>query len=254
MKTKQHLLSIAACVLFALLFIASATQNRVPQTPVKVATYDYTPPTTLLSKSSKVALLLLHPQYARNFKYSGIDVFSTFSKSMVADFNELLIAKGYSVRGPYEIYDAVVYSDKKETDLMLEVEIDLNVNTTNALWTSELMYGYPQSRYVYKLNGNIVLSGKVNLTASEPLTREKLWAKSIPLAQQDIGVASEATYDLPNNWELAFRKDPGIINPITNVLEGMYKSVFATAWGNLDPNELEPLKKQVDEIREKKKY
>ncbi|MDE3125828.1 MAG: hypothetical protein KGK14_09960, partial [Bacteroidota bacterium] len=41
---------------------------------------------------------------------------------------------------------------------------------------------------------------------------------------------------------------------LIKALEEYYQHVFTTSWNHLDPNELTPLKKEVVEIREKKKY
>ncbi len=46
---------------------------------------------------------------------------------MGVDFEELLIAKGYSIRGPFSSYDEVVFRDKQDSDLLMEVEINFNV-------------------------------------------------------------------------------------------------------------------------------
>ncbi|HNR21036.1 MAG TPA: hypothetical protein PKN75_14540 [Bacteroidia bacterium] len=250
-NTNKHILSIMSCIVFALFFIASSTQKKVT-TPVKVAAYDFSPPSQSAAKSSDIAFLVLNPSYVRQFQYSSVDMFYKFSTSMGPDFNELLIAKGYSVRGPFDNYDAIVYSDKKESDLILEIQIDLSVDDKNVEWKYKTG-GYPIQAY-YQCEGTMILSGKVNLTASEPLTKEKLWAKSIPLAQKSIVIAGEYNYDLPRNYTLVFSRDPGVINPLTTQLEDFYKSVMSTAWNQLDPRELTTLKKQVMEIRAKKEY
>ena len=250
----NHIKSVSILIVFAILFIASATTKKTAVTPLKVASYDYNPPSAASPKSSNIAFLLLRPLYAKSFQYSGSKVFSDFSKSMSADFNELLTARGYSVRGPYDNYDAIVYSDKKESDLMLEPEIDLSINTANVVWETKHVYKYPQWYYVYTFKGYMTLSGKVNLVASESISREKLWAKSIPLDQSEIQVSSERSYETPQDFVTAFNTDPGIVNPVITALEEFYESVMTTAWQQLDPNELSTMRKQVEEIREKKKY
>lgn len=261
-KNLKHLLSFIAALFFIIIFLASATQKATPPPPpptIKVATYDYSPPQHEKPKSAQVVFLLVDPSYQEKFKYSNYKLFSDFSKAMAADYNEALTAKGYTVRGPFEYYDQVVYSDKKESDLMLSVEIDFDLNDQNINWMPHQYYISGKGKYVqygtnYSIGGFFVLSGKINIVVSEPITREKLWAKSIPLKQKQIPVSSYYYHEQLKNYNIPFSKDPLIINPITKALEEYYQYVFNTSWNHLDPNELTPLKKEVVEIREKKKY
>lgn len=262
MKTlTRNLLSSLALVGYATLFFASGgpKQAAPPPTPaIKAPNYDFEPPQKAPAKSAQVVFLLVDPAYQEKFAYSNYKIFSDFSKAMSADYNESLTAKGYSVRGPFEYYDQVVYNDKKESDLLLQVEIDFDINGSNVNWTSYQEYVSGKGRYAtyrtaYRYTGFFILSGKVNLVAAEPLTREKLWAKSIPLKQKQVYIAPNFN-TLERSYNVGFSRDPGVINPMIEALEDYYKQVFNTSWNHLDPNELAPLKKEVLEIREKKKY
>lgn len=44
------------------------------------------------------------------------------------------------------------------------------------------------------------------------------------------------------------------ISSVLCALEDFYSATLLNAWNHLDPQELTPLKKQVNEIRVKKKY
>jgi len=262
MKLNSNHISILVLAVFVAFSMASTSARKVEQAPppptIKVAQYDYEPSVKEKAKSAQVVFLLVDPAYQDKFKYSSYKLFTDFSKAMSSDFNEALTQKGYTVRGPFEYYDQVVYSDKKESDLMLSVDIDFDLNDQNVKWNpvNYLSGSGRNARYVlshYNISGFFVLSGKVNLIVSEPITREKLWAKSIPLKQVEIPITNYYQI-LENNYNSSLLKDPNVINPIVSALEQYYKTVFTTAWLNLDPNELTPLKKEVIEIREKKKY
>jgi len=258
---KINLLASLVVMAYAALYIASSAPKATAPPPVptiKAPDYDYAPPEKAPAKSAQVVFLLVDPAYQEKFAYSNYKIFSDFSKAMAADYNESLTAKGYSVRGPFEYYDQVVYNDKKESDLLLQVEIDFDINGSNVNWSSFSEYVSGKGRYAtyrtaYKYAGFFILSGKVNLVAAEPLTKEKLWAKSIPLKQKQVYIAP--VYNtLERSYNVGFSRDPGVINPMIEALQDYYKQVFNTSWNHLDPNELAPLKKEVLEIREKKKY
>jgi uncharacterized protein YbaP (TraB family) len=109
-------------------------------------------------------------------------------------------------------------------------------------------------RTEYSYSGFYVLSGKINLVVAEPITKEKLWAKSIPLKQKQINIAPYYRTTRQLDYSTAFTRDAGVMNPMIEALEDYYKQIFTTAWVHLDPSELAALKKEVMEIREKKKY
>jgi len=261
MRNKKNLMAILVVLSYAVLYVASSGPKVTAPPPaptIKAPSYDFEPPQKAPAKSAQVVFLLVDPAYQEKFAYSNYKIFSDFSKAMAADYNESLTAKGYSVRGPFEYYDQVVYNDKKESDLLLQVEIDFDINSSNVNWNSYSEYVSGKGRYAtyrtaYKYAGFFILSGKVNLVAAEPLTKEKLWAKSIPLKQKQVYIAP--VYNtLERSFNIGFSRDPGVINPMIEALEDYYKQVFNTSWNHLDPNELAPLKKEVLEIREKKKY
>lgn len=256
---KSHLLTLFLVVMYAALYWASAGPQKVAQAPaIRVPTYDYTPPEKLPAKSANVVFLLVDPAYPERFRYGKTKIFSDFSKAMSADFNEAMTAKGFSVRGPYEYYDQVVYSDKKESDLLLTIDIDLDLNDQNIKWHPwrYVVSGVGRNAVYdthYTYDGFFVLSGKVNLVVSESITREKLWAKSIPLRQKEINIKT-FYYHPTQSFQKGLTEDPDVMNPIIDVLENYYKEVLSTAWTHLDPSELTTLKKEVIEIRQRKVY
>ena len=106
----------------------------------------------------------------------------------------------------------------------------------------------------YKFSGFFVLSGKLNLSLSEPITKEKIWVKNIPLKQRKINIISSGVYKNLRDYTAAFEAEPSFSNPFVTTMQDYYKEILDIAWTNLDPNELASLKKYTKEIREKKKY
>jgi hypothetical protein len=178
---------------------------------------------------------------------------------MAGDINESLTAKGYTVRGPFENYEGALYTDKIESDLMLNVQIDFDLNDQNVIWNgTEILVSGKRKTAVYntqyKFSGFFVLSGKLNLSLSEPVTKEKIWVKNIPLKQRKINIISSGVYKNLRDYTAAFETEPSFSNPFITTMQDYYKEILDIAWTNLDPNELASLKKYTKEIREKKKY
>ncbi len=223
----------------------------------KVITYDYSPPESSGADTVTTSLILLDPKYAEELEAYSQPMFTKFIKSMGDDFEELLVAKGYTLRGPYATYDEIVYSDKSETDLMLETEIkfDYEWDSDAVKYTRHVSLQGVTTGYTYWIEGNLHLGGKINLVIKESLTQEKLWVKSIPLTSKSIHILTDR-YRVNNASEAnaALSKDVQYKNAVYEALDEYYQNALQTAWNHLDPRELSPLRKQVQELRKKKGY
>ena len=256
------LLSFVVIIVYATMVSSSAKKKYVAKpAPItfKVPNYEYAPPSQTSAGSNDLKILLVEPRFNDKFKYADYRTFNDFSKFMAGDINESLTAKGYTVRGPFENYEEALYTDKVETDLLLNVQIDFDLNDQNVIWSgSEIKVSGKKKTAVfntfYKMNGFFVLSGKLNLSLSEPITKEKIWVKNIPLKQRKINIISSAVYKNLRDYTAAFETEPSFSNPFVTTMKDYYKEILDIAWANLDPNELASLKKYTKEIREKKKY
>jgi len=255
-------LSFLVIIGYATMVASSAKKKYVTAVAAptfKLPSYDYTPPTNTSAGSNDLKILLIEPRFSDKFKYTDYRVFNDFSKFMTGDINEALTSKGYVVRGPFENYEGVLYTDKVESDLMLNVQIDFDVNDQNVNWMgSQILVSGKKKNALYttqyKIAGFFMLSGKVNLSLSEPITKEKIWVKNIQLKQRKINIISAGNYKNLRDYSTAFETEPGFANPFIPVMQDYFKEILDIAWANLDPNELASLKKYTKEIREKKKY
>jgi hypothetical protein len=255
-------LSLVVIIVYATMVSSSAKKKYVSTVSVptfKVPSYDYTPPTNTNAGANDLKILLIEPRFNEKFKYADYRVFNDFSKFMTGDINEALTSKGYTVRGPFENYESVLYTDKMESDLLLNVQIDFDVNDQNVNWYgSQILVSGKKKTAIYttqyKMSGFFMLAGKINISLSEPITKEKIWVKNVPLKQRKINVVSTGVYKNLRDYTAAFESEPNFANPFIPVMQDYYKEILSIAWASLDPNELASLKKYTKEIREKKKY
>lgn len=247
MKTKKNLYSAATLIVFALLFWASATQQKIT-TPLVIPDFDFSPPSSAEPGSAGLKIALFDPIYPGNFAYSNKSPFKQFRSSMGKDFEEILTARGYIVKGPYEAYDLMTYSDKTECELGLFADIELNIDKTSGGWryTPPGPYGTGNfSRY----EGTLTLSGKITLYVSETFTKQKLIVKSLPIPQSDLAVKAEGKYQGFQQESTIPLDDPGVHNPIANALKDFYQSTMKRAWDLLPKEDLIRVKNQVPQIR-----
>jgi hypothetical protein len=142
---------------------------------------------------------------------------------------------------------------------LFNAQIDFNLNDQNINWSGiQVLSGGKKKNAVYstqyKIDGFFLLSGKVNFYISEPITKEKIWVKNIQLKPKKVPVTSNLLYKNLRDYSSAFESDPNFANPFLISMEEYYKEILNITWANLDPNELNTLKKYTLEIRENKKY
>lgn len=83
-----------------------ATETRVP------ARFDFSPPSKADVGATGITIALIKPSFINNNPYAYVDPIGEMATSMANDFNELLTAKGFKIRGPFQSRDAMTYSDK----------------------------------------------------------------------------------------------------------------------------------------------
>jgi hypothetical protein len=261
----------------------------------RIANFDFTPLATVNAGSSNVVLVLMQPRFSQEFvlnRYNDIQILRDFSTAMAADFEQVITSRGYTYRGPYKDAGSVVYSDKRDADMFLEVEIDMNIDKTLVISTPQY-YTVKREPVLsgYRFTGNLVFKGKVNIYLTETTRSERLSVKSITLENKKVPIDHFSAnqefnfYDVlglsalgvniprhvlkhnqPGRALLAEMRAPTgpqsngaaasnsqilAYNGFVMALEDYYKHILATSYTHLDPAELQSLKLQVIEIRER---
>jgi hypothetical protein len=250
-KLRDTILPVSVFSLLLMLLL-SCSGLKVATTSLVVPDFDFSPPSPAATGSAGIKIALIDPVYSGNFTYLSLSPFKEFRKSMGNDFEEILTARGYILKGPFEAYDLMTYSDKNECELGLDIEIDLNVKQTSGGWTDvplkSYAYGITSGNYS-TYDATLNLSGKITISIIETFTRQKLLVKSVPVPQENITVTAEAEYKFGSRGLPI--DDPGVHNPIANSLSNFYKTTLKRGYDMLAKEELEHVKNQVPEIREK---
>lgn len=248
---RKHLM-ILAVTLLSVISIGCATMPTPKQPAQEVAKYvanfDYTPSTQAVPGSAGVTFAVKDVAYQANAKdtppWFMHPQLANFNDAIERDLSELLTAKGFSVRGPFDSYDLISFQDKKAIDLYL-------VPTFELLFTlrdSKLQRKFRTSSD-YDATGTIEVNGKITLELREIVTRELMWAKSIPYK-------FEFSYSLlVENLVTARPFDfSGVMNDVAKELEKQYPELMATIFKLIDPEEMRIIKKQCQELKSKKGY
>lgn len=247
-KTRNVWATIGIFAVFAILLIGSATQKEAPK---KTFNFDYAPPKTSELGSANFKIALIQPSYAKSFgAANNTELFKRFREAMGKDIEELLIAKGFTLMGPYESIDEMIFEDKKKTDISLFIEVAPTFTLNDGGWKTSVL----KTGTYYTFKGTTSMSGKINLTGIEPLSNEKIWVKSVEIPtveniQITTGTTGYSVGDFSN-----ILKSSGVYNPIGDALMEVYGGVLGKVERYIEPSEFNTLRNQVKELKSKKGY
>jgi neuraminyllactose-binding hemagglutinin len=238
------LLVLAVGVLF---IVGSAAKQKAPIQPPK---FEFSPPTTASPNSAKVTFALVNAHYSQHERWTTVPPFNTFCQSLSTDFQEALAARGFTVRGPFDRYDEMTFPDKKNSDLVLQPDLDVSVSSTPRVVPLLV---------AKQLEADLIVRGRVTLSARESLTGERMWYKSIeldPVSLKCEGKTYPADAQVPSSEGtpaamLANQECAQMVGP---VMEKYYAKVMDATWKYLEPEEMAMVKKQAEEIRTRKVY
>lgn len=241
------LASLTGCV------VAEETAKEEPK--VRTAKYTFTPPSEAVAGSSPVTFLQIRPEFIESFDYPGLEPFSGFATSLESDMQELIAARGFTARGPFQTADEVVFSDKQQSDFYMHTNLDLGIDISSVKASEQhtLASLISDTEPKYRFVGDVRLEGKIRLTAVETLTGERLWVKTVDLPGKTVAVDGINDFGM-DEFARAIQRDPGVRNPLTGALEQYYQTFMEATWAYLDPAEMEVLKEQADKLKERKRY
>ena len=211
-----------------------------PEPPRAIITFDYSPPETTPG-SANLTFAVVGAEIVDERRGTPIPLFKTFASNMTKDFAEILTARGFSVKGPFQDYDRMTYSDKEGTDLILTAEVEFSSDTTQLRYSS-----------IGTINGSIIVSCHVNLVAKESLTRNRLWTKSVAITPITVELISRKAY--PNGARLArlLVNENKFHNDLGRALEGQYNEVLNRIYGYIEPEDMATVGEAAKKLRKQK--
>lgn len=271
-----------AAVGLVALFIGVGCSAPVVRPPVATYTphYQFESPKTEIPGSAKSTIAIV------TYKQNQADNLSNeFNDRFVKDLQNVLVARGYSVKGPFASKDELTFSDKKGSDFILTYGIAFtneysNVQITEKANISQL----PQTECdllwdgtfsnlpiigvtknytkgtAYYFKGEIKNTAKINLTLVESMSGEKMLSKTLDISAEpeafETNVPHAAIYGTVPAASIRQTKvaDIGMQNARFKTADKIYTNAFTSIWKSLDPEELREIKKQSDEIKSKKVY
>ena len=234
-------------VLIVLASCTPAKQTSAPAIQRMPAKFDYSPTVRMQPGSANLTIVLIKPRFVDK---NGIapqyltPPFNEMATSMGDDFEELLSAKGFTMRGPFGSRDEMVYNDKINSSLALEVSIDLNKTQY------DIKYKYSPGigslvLPTYRMSGNVVFGGNLVITATSPQYGEMIWKKNITLETRTFHYDGSAKWNNLPTIADELQKDNAVYNAFARELEKYYQQAMDLAWQQIEVAEMKTVAEQA---------
>jgi hypothetical protein len=223
-----------------------------PSDAIYVASFNYTAPAQAAPLSNKVTFTVLNPAYkaSGSLLWMQFPQFAKMDEAAKQDLTEILIAKGFGVRGPFDSYDLIPFQDKKDIDLLLIVTLapTIDIKDIKEVPTNDLGKKSPTAQ-----TGNAEVSGTVNIELRESATKELMWAKSVPIKKFEHPFTSVIPWGESYVPGKIYNYSP-VVEGIAKGIEQQYPDIMATIYNLIDAQEMAILQKQAQELKSKRGY
>ena len=280
-KTKPFLQILMGSVLAGLVLAGCETTAPVPATPRVQPSFNYTPVETASPGSADITFAVVDAMFDNPMMSVRMPdgdaagarpaVFEDFARSMAEDFNELILARGYTVRGPFRSHDELTYPEKRGSDLILTATVDFSPNFSGVTYSEQASLAGALADLSSVISGetrredsdaaNVLVSGtitigtRITLVVSESVTNERMWAKSVNLPPIRTEMSSEHSYPRREvSLENLLARENKFYSDLGRALEAQYEDVMEATWNYLHPDEMRGVKRESLEVRERKVY
>lgn len=228
MQNKKISLSLLFTILIVALFAQKGPARYNPQ-------FKFDPPKRESVASADVTIALLKPVFIDKEIAKAGSPWDDFSTKMQTHVEEMLTAKGFKVRGPFNTRDEMVFNDKQKSNFTLQVGIELSVDIQRD-WKTVIGLG---GNSLKVKRGTVSISSSVVMTAVSNFSGEKLWKKSIQLTQKNFTYSGDAKWSFKEiSFINEFREDNNLYNPIAKNLETIYAESLTVLWNQFDVDEM----------------
>jgi hypothetical protein len=298
-RNRERVLFVFVVVLLLLPLFACMTagpepspEPTIPQAPPLTYSFSYEPTKEANPAKVNIALghILIRADNRCPSKRVG-DLLSEMASALESAFQATLLAKGYTLSGPFDSREQMTYAEKEKAMLLLLPELTVKCSCEDSgletLWEGKIrtisseqvdqittrLYRAQDQLAVNR--GNVKVAFSLDLVLYEPLTGEKLWLKSVkaPLANEPYEYYTRITHYTiwkgtvlgnpigggpDSRW-----KDPNVTvidnadarpNAAAAALEKLFASSMQEFSKYFDPREIAQVVEDANKVRKLKRY
>ena len=169
-----------------------------PPPPRETVTFDYTPPPSEITSDPKATIALIQTESYEGALYG---LMRKFAYATTQDFQEILVACGYDVKGPFETVAAMSDAEKQESDGILIPGVIFYLNLENMFIEKKenwLLAGLEVndkdvSSY-YQADGSAIVGSSISLKLLGSPVSEILSEKTITPSLQTVPLVGDKKY------------------------------------------------------------
>ena len=177
-------------------------------------------------------------------------LYQQFAQSLSRSLVKILTARGYSVNGPFLTQADMSLAEKTRSDLVLIPDVQIDWDASRLAWQQGFGSGLLGVTGDWRGKGDIAISIHLNLTLVESLSLENLWTKPIDIPAIIIPVKTKHTWSAsPVPPGRILQVEDQIYNDVAHMLEAEYKVILESAYRQLDPEELQGVKRAGTQVR-----
>ena len=298
-RHQERVLFVFVVVLLLLPFFACMTagpepspEPTIPQAPPLTYSFSYEPTKEANPAKVNIALghILIRADNQCPSKRVG-DLVSEMASALESAFQATLIAKGYTLSGPFDSREQMTYAEKEKAMLLLLPELRVKCSCEDSgsekLWEGkvrttrtekvdkETARDYREQDSITVNRGALQVAFSLDLVLYEPLTGEKLWLKSVKAPTLNESYQYYARITEYTTWEGTLGDQlfgGGFVKPyrdrdvnvITNsdtrpnaaaaALEKLFASSMQEFSKYFDPREIAYVVEDANRVRKVKRY
>jgi len=215
--------------------------------------FTYTPEERVQVSENSLTVAIIDPVFSNGEDNALVEPYKSFVRNMADDFEEVLNANGFKIKGPFKTRDEMVYGDKLNSDFAIEIEVEILSETgdfgkRSLSFKDGLLY-----KNAYRLGGTFYHKGRIILSATDPIDGEKFWKKTIDLDRKAVVTDGNLKFTGPVSGlrDEVILQDTGIYNPVAKVMEAYYAEAMSSLSRQIDPREMEQVSKQIKAKRKR---
>jgi hypothetical protein len=166
---------------------------------------------------------------------------------MASDFEEILSARGFRMRGPFATYDEMAFPDKSQSDLVLMPKVEFDFSPVGSQQAGKDLLGFVS----YRWKGSIKLGGRIVIAVNETLSNERMWSKSVDLPARSFTYESPK---YPQPIQGIPLDDAKLANLLAKEMQEYYALTMSEIWKYLDPQEMALVRQQAKPLKDKVRY
>lgn len=221
---------------FLVLVVTACATTPPPPPPRYTPTFAYTP--KKLGAGAGVSIAIVRPKSSDRLAavsaQGEADYMSAMREALGRSVLQYFTSNEFTVSGPFAKVDEMSFPEKKQADLLLVIEIDL-------MPAFPMVVGSARNSVT---SGSCSVGGAISFVLWEPLSMQRMWSKS-------VDVTKSRDCSTTGSWAYV---QQDLVNGMARLYESAFPEVMRAAEKYFHPDEVQVVKKQSLELREKKVF